>query len=152
VVSQTDIFPTFLEAAGYSHEAPWARSLLDPREGGDESWALSEFLATPVQGGAILQVALRRGSLKYSASYRAPSLADLHTSPALDEALYDLATDPGERQNLLPEAEAAARPLRETLRSYLEAARARRADSTEEDVSLDPELRRKLESLGYIER
>ena len=152
VVSQTDIFPTFLEAAGYPHEAPWARSLLDEREGREEGWALAELVVTPAQGGAVLHVALRRGSLKYSASFRAASLEELFAGSPADEALYDLAADPGERHNLLPEAESEARALRETLQSYLDAANARRAESTEEDMSLEPELLRKLESLGYIER
>jgi fermentation-respiration switch protein FrsA (DUF1100 family) len=109
-------------------------------------------VATPAEGGAILLVALRRGNLKYSASYRAGTLDDLYASPPLEEALYDLAADPDERHDLLPEAEGAAHVLRETLRRYLEAARARLAESAEEELSLDPELRRKLESLGYIER
>jgi arylsulfatase len=152
VVSQTDIFPTFLEAAGSTHEFPWARTLLDHQERGDGGWALAEFVATPAEGGAILLVALRRGNLKYSASYRAGTLDDLYASPPLEEALYDLAADPDERHDLLPEAEGAAHVLRETLRRYLEAARARLAESAEEELSLDPELRRKLESLGYIER
>lgn len=155
VVSQTDIFPTFLDAAGTApaaRESLWARSLLEPGEEGERNWALSEFLATPARGGAILQVALRRGSLKYSASYYADSLAELSKSAPSEEALYDLAVDPGEHRNLLPGGEEGARALRETLRSYLLQAQENRALSPEEDLSLNPELRRKLESLGYLER
>lgn len=151
VVSQTDIFATFLEGAGATHDGIWARSLLRPREGREAGWALSEFLATPARGGVILQVALRRENLKYTASYRASSLEELYTGARLEESLYDLAADPGERHDLLPEAEEAASVLRETLQSYLEAARKHRAESPGEDVSADPDLLRKLESLGYVE-
>lgn len=151
VVSQTDIFSTFLDAAGVTHQSPWARSLLDPRPIGEGAWALAEFLATPARGGTILQVALRRGNLKYSASYYTASIADLYSSPPTEEALYDLAADPGELRNLLPEAQATAGALRETLRTYFRAAREKRT-SPEEDLTLDPELQRKLESLGYLEQ
>jgi arylsulfatase A-like enzyme len=152
LVRQTDIFPTFLEAAGMTHEGPWARSLLLERAAGGEGWALSEFLATPAKGGAILQVALRQGDLKYSAFYRADSIEELYSQAPLEEALYDLAADPEERRDLLLDPKvSSASPLREVLVSYLEAAREHRAHQEEGTVSLDPELQRQLESLGYIE-
>jgi hypothetical protein len=143
-----DIFATFLEAAGSDRSSPWSSSLLRPRESDS---ALSEFLATPEAGGAILQVAIRRGSLKYWASYRADAVAELPGARPSEEALYDLATDPEERRSLLAQDGSRANELRASLRDYLEAARARRAAADTEEVNLDPELRRKLESLGYIE-
>jgi arylsulfatase A-like enzyme len=152
VVSQMDIFPTLLEAAGGRHESPWARSLFGDRGGGGNGWALSEFLATPQRGGATLSLALRRGNLKYLATYRAGSIKEVYASDPVEEAFYDLLVDPGERRNVLPEGDPAMVDARETLKGYLQAAREHHAGSTEEDVSLDPALRRKLESLGYIER
>jgi len=152
VVSQMDIFPTLLEAAGGRLENPWARSLFGNRGGGGNGWALSEFLSTPQRGGATLSLALRRGNLKYLASYRAGSINEVYASDPVEEAFYDLLADPGERRNLLPEGDPAIVDARETLKRYLQAAREYHAGSTEEDVSLDPELRRKLKSLGYIER
>ncbi len=148
LVSQMDIFATFLEAAGSARKSPWSGSLLRAL---DRDYALSEFLATPQGGGAILQVAIRRGALKYLASYSADALSELLDGAPSEEALYDLATDPGERRSLLADGDAREDALRETLHDYLEAARARRAASDTEEVNLDPELRRKLESLGYIE-
>ncbi len=148
LVSQTDIFATFLEAAGSARKGPWSLSLLRNR---GKDYALSEFLATPQGGGAILQVAIRRGALKYWAFYRADALAEILDGAPSEEALYDLATDPGESRSLLADGEGRGDALRETLKDYLEAARARRAASEAEEVNLDPELRRKLESLGYIE-
>jgi arylsulfatase len=152
LVRQTDIFPTFLEAAGMTHDGPWARSLLRERAAEGAGWALSEFLATPAKGGAILQVALRQGDLKYSASYSAETIEDLYSQTPREEALYDLATDPVERRNLLRGSKASpAGALREVLRRYLEAAREHRAHQQEGAVNPDPDLQRQLESLGYIE-
>lgn len=152
VVSQMDIFPTLLEAAGARRESPWARSLFGDRGGGGTGWTLSEFLATPQRGGATLELALRRGNFKYLASYRAGSIEEVYASGPVEEAFYDLDADPDESRNLLHDGEPMLVDARETLRDYLQVAREHRAGSTEEDVSLDPELRRKLESLGYLER
>jgi arylsulfatase len=152
VVSQADVFATFLEAAGLPGEGPWARSLLRPRADGEIGWALSEFIATPRGGGATLEVALRRGNLKYRAVYRASTIEQLYHASAAEEALHDLAEDPHERHNLLPADERAAAAPREAVSRYLQVAREHRAASVEEGLNLDPELLRDLESLGYIER
>jgi arylsulfatase len=152
VVSQTDVYATFLDAAGFSAEEARQKSLLRPREAEGNGWTLAEFVATPAPGRAMLELALRRQNLKYHAVYRASSAEEIYTTSASEEALYDLASDPGERRNLLAEDEGAAAAPREVARRYLEVARERRAQYNEEEVTLDPELQRQLESLGYLER
>jgi len=152
VVSQVDIFATFLDAVGSSAEEVWASSLLRPRGVEGRGWTLAEFVATPREGGAMLELSLRRENLKYSAVYRARTVEELYSASASEEALYDLAADPYERQNLLGNDHRFAAAPREVASRYLEAARKRRARYNEGDVSLDPELRRQLESLGYLER
>jgi arylsulfatase A-like enzyme len=150
VVSQVDVFATFLEAAGAKLETPWARSLFAHR---DESAlpALSEFLATPGRGGASLEIALRRGDLKYMARYRASSIEEVYASPPREEELYDLDGDPGERRNLLSVREAEMAEWRDAVKRYLELAHEGSTRFAEGEVELDPALRRELESLGYIE-
>ena len=152
VVSQADVFATFLDAAGSSGEEARQGSLLRPRGAVGSGWTLAEFVATPAGGRAMLELALRRENLKYRAVYWAASVEELYTASATEEALYDLAADPRELQNLLPKDEGAASTPREVAKRYLEVARERRAQYTEEDVTLDPELLRQLEALGYVER
>lgn len=61
--------------------------------------------------------------------------------------LYDLEADPGERHDLSAERPAEARRMRETLRRFIE-------DHADAGVStpgeLDDDVRRRLESLGYL--
>ncbi len=147
LVSQMDVFATFLDAAGLDGENPWSQSLLRNR---GKDHALSEFIATPPKGGAVLQAAFRRGSLKYTASYPADGPEELKHRAPLEEALYDLASDPAERRSLIAESGGREDELREALKQYLGDALARRAEMGAE-VPLTPELRQKLESLGYIE-
>jgi len=151
VVSQMDIFPTLLEAAGSRFESSWARSLFGPRRGVD-SWAMAEFLGVSQRGGATLETALRRGNLKYLASFHASSIEEVFASDPVKEAFYDLSADPGESRSLLPEGGDNVAGAREALTRYLRLARAKHAGLAQEDETLDPDLLRKLESLGYIER
>ena len=151
VVSQVDIFPTLLEAAGSRRESLWARSLFGPRRGGTDRWALAEFLSVSERDGATLETVLRRGNLKYLASFQASSIKEVYASDPVKEALYDLSADPGESRSLLPKGGDTVADAREALTRYLRLARAMHARSIQGDETLDPDLLRKLESLGYIE-
>jgi arylsulfatase len=150
VVSQTDLFATFLDAAGVSFDGPWSKSLLRPR--GRNGWALSEFVALPRAREAILEIALRRDNLKYRTLYRAGTLDGLYTAAPAEEWLYDLDSDPLESQNLIATGAGGADRPRDAVRRYLEVARERRARSLEENLRLESYTQRKLESLGYVER
>jgi arylsulfatase len=158
VVSQADIFATFLEAARSRGTSAWARSLLDPREAEASRWTVSEFVAAPSVGGSAWEVALRRRNMKYSAVFRAHDREELSKATATEEALYDLAADPGERRNLMAEDAGDAErretvaSAREALELYRQVVLERRGQGPAEgDLSLDPELLEKLESLGYVE-
>jgi arylsulfatase len=152
VVSQADVFATFLDAADSSEEGAPKGSLLRPRGAAGDEWTLAEFVATPGSGRAMLELALRRENLKYHAVYRGRSVEELFGASPAEEALYDLKEDPGERRNLLAGDGEGAEAPREFARRYREAARERRARYDGDEVDLDPELLRELESLGYIER
>ena len=67
---------------------------------------------------------------------------DLHFIESPDPELYRLADDPGEQSNVIQEERAAARRLRAALQEI-----DRTLTSPAED---DPEIRRRLESLGYL--
>jgi arylsulfatase len=152
VVSQMDVFPTLLEAAGSRIETPWARSLFGRGGGARRDWVLSEFASLSERGGATLEIALRRQNLKYLAFFRADSLEKVYATNPVKEAFHDLVADPAEGRNLLPDGGQDLADARQALALYLRAARESNAGATREDETLDPDLRRKLESLGYVER
>jgi arylsulfatase A-like enzyme len=152
-VRLADVMPTILDAVGARR---WPRlagcSLLpliaegewfeprsgEPRSGepdagdleGDCDLAVIEI----AEEGAYPVVAIRRGGWKY-----------IHHQKRPDE-LYDLARDPGERVNRLPEGGEAAAELE---RLALEVV-ARRPDAADR-VELDEQAKRELKALGYLE-
>jgi hypothetical protein len=65
-----------------------------------------------------------------------------------EHELYDLASDPREETNLLPERAADAARLEAALLAWREALRAARRGK--EDYEMDPATRKALESLGYV--
>ena len=67
---------------------------------------------------------------------------DLHFIESPDPELFNLADDPGERNNVIQEERSAARRLRAALQEIDRSLAAPAED--------DPEVRRRLESLGYL--
>ena len=61
--------------------------------------------------------------------------------------LYDLATDPAERHNLIATSKPIAADLRRALHAWLDA----NLRAAEQRGSLSPEDRARLEALGYVE-
>ena len=121
-VSQTDIFPTLLEEAGLESPNVWAVGLRRHLENGvnkSPRTAIIEVTWDPLPTrGATMKVALRRQSSKYIATVTAPTTDALFEGEIVDEELYDLSVDPGEKDNVISRAERAVR------RSYREELRA----------------------------
>ena len=67
------------------------------------------------------------------------------------EELYDLDTDPGETENLLPDYRGDFGRLRAAVRDYLDVVRRSRASEGADAIVLDDAIREKLRALGYIE-
>ena len=157
LVSQTDLFPTILEAAGIEGTAgPYAglslRRFEARRDPGDRE-AVLELTWDPLpERPARMLVAWRGERTKYIASFEGPTVDALYSSPVASEELYDLIDDPGETRNLAPGDGDAVAASRKKVLAYLERARELRATRAGADVELDEETRKRLELLGYIER
>lgn len=68
-----------------------------------------------------------------------------HFILAPNPELYDLAKDPGEKQNIVRDLAKVAQDLRQKLQPYVKGA----LDNSK-DTDVDPETREKMESLGYV--
>ena len=98
-----------------------------------------------------MKVSFRNETLKYVATLSGPMGDDLGVSELSREELYDLKSDPEERENLLPSDESRAHPFRAELRAFLDAAKAARSLRSGEAVELDETTLEKLRSLGYTQ-
>ena len=151
LASQMDIFVTLLEAAGVDLGEPQGgflerRSLAaDARE---PRTLLSE-VTWRSPNGTYMKVSFRNEEMKYVATLSGPVGDDLGVNEVSREELYELTSDPGEMNNLLPGDDARAQPFRAELRGFLIAALAARSLRDGDTVELNDETRRKLESLGY---
>ncbi len=156
LVSQMDVSPTILEAAGIEPATRWAtglRRFVDGDAGRDERArnTITEIVSFHREQGAGLQIALRDQDAKYIATFRADTVAELHGTAPVREELYDLRNDPGEQSNLIDADDAMPGPFRAALRSYLKLAR-ELAPTAEGDVVPDEKLLEELRSLGYVEQ
>ena len=152
LVSQLNIFPTMLEQAGlvppYDY-VPLGRFL------GESSTppmnALGEITWDAKEGqGAAMKTAVKNGRLKYILTLAGEIGDELFVSEVVNEELYDLAKDPGEQKNLLPDGASDIGALRRDARRLLEKARALQANRGGDEVILDEELTEHLKALGYI--
>lgn len=154
VVSQLDIFPTILEAAGLEPPHGWATSLRRYVDGGSppphSRRVIAEFISHSAEDGAAMQIAFRDRDYKYMASFRAARIEELFSGDVVKEELYDLGSDPGETRNLLLES-ADPRPYREALRAYLREPRERLLSPSGEAIVLDESVLEELKALGYVE-
>ena len=154
LVSQSDIFPTLLEAAGLEPRGEGlalSRYLSDPSP--EPRKVISEITWDPLPTRpAYMDVAWRGERYKYIAHFQAPTVDALYTSEIQHDELYDLKDDPEEKRNVLQEVRAEARSGRRAVLDYLARARALRALRGGEDVTLDDELLERLRALGYIDQ
>jgi arylsulfatase len=153
LVSQTDIFPTILEAAGIeTPETSYAGVSLHRTHGGPRE-AILELTWDPLpERPARMLVAWRTEKTKYIASFEAPTVDALYSAEVAGEELYDLLTDPGETKNLAANDKDAVSQNRQKVLGYLARARELRAGRAGQEVELDEETRKRLEILGYVER
>lgn len=149
-ISRTiDIMPTVLDVLGLPTPPQLQGESLRPsweRPGGKTREAISESLSTRDEGKSV-----RDGPYKYivsmtTAQVDAHGRSTIPARPSLVE-LYDLATDPGEKTNLIkkPGMAQVATRLDALLRLRV-AERVGRSSS----VPMDPEALEKLRALGYV--
>jgi len=155
LVSQMDVSPTILEAAGIEPTTRWAAGLrrwVDGGAGIEETPrnTITEIVSFHRDRGAGLQIALRNEDTKYIATFRADTVAEIHGTAPVREELYDLRDDPGEQRNLLEHDGDAPGPFRAALRGYLKSVR-ELAPTAQGDVVPDEKLLEELRALGYVE-
>lgn len=152
-VSQVDIFPTVLAAAGV--EPP-------PTDGIDLIEFVNETKASRERRRLVSEnawrgpsewsrkVSIRTEKLKYLVTIAGPPGREPAESDLRSEELYDLAEDPRERTNLAPGSSSDIEAFRRELANYLGEARKKRASRRTEDIVEDHTTRERLRSLGYI--
>ncbi len=99
--------------------------------------------------GAAMKIAIRRGPLKYVATFEGDVSDPEFVSRLVREELYDRSQDPGETNDLFGKRDAAS--FQSDTRRFLEEVRARRASDPSRAIVLDEEMRDRLRSLGYLD-
>jgi len=154
VVSQNDVFPTVLDTAGVELTNAWSTNLRHYVVPGSQPppsrGVIAEFTAL-IKAGPKVQVALRSQDSKYIATLRSHSMEDLYSGALESEELYDLRSDPEEKENLLLEPGQSASTYRAALRAYLEEAGSQLAQEPGETITPDEEVLEQLRALGYVE-
>ena len=153
LVSQLGIFPTFLDAVGletpFGH--PGLLALADDEASFPER-VMSEIIWEANETrGPFVKLAATEGHLKYVATFAGDVDDEQFVSRLVNEELYDLSSDSGEHENLLPDHGDQIGGLRSHVRGYLELIRRRRAAGNGERIVVDDELAEKLRALGYVQ-
>jgi arylsulfatase A-like enzyme len=148
IASQLDIFPIILEAA--SLPTPHERKGLTSAEGAsvltEITWEGNE------RRGAAMKVAVRRGPLKYVATFEGDVSDPEFVSRLVKEELYDLSEDRGEKNDIIAQRGSSdAEGLRSEVRAFLKDVRGLRAGDGAGAIVLDEEMRDRLRALGYLE-
>jgi arylsulfatase A-like enzyme len=157
LVQSHDIYPTVLEVSGVSWEPQAAhncRSLLDG-DRPEPRWAVSEMVSTWLDPIAKVQhkfpaLDLPRLSGPSWALQAGNEKLIVHSSASAE--LYDLARDPGERDNLAPALPERVRALTGQLDTWIGSFEHYRPPLMpgEPDRSISPSERKAMEALGYI--
>jgi len=154
LVSLIDIFPTVLQAAGLSPTTTSAvnlgRYVGEGKEPSASPMAVSE-VGSWSPNGTSMKISFRTEELKYMATLVGPPGEGVSLSQLRQEELYDLAKDPGERQNLLLDSPGDAEAFRRRMETFLEKAERVREERLGQTVVLDEAVKERLRSLGYVE-
>jgi arylsulfatase A-like enzyme len=145
LVDQLHIFPTLLDAAGLPtpHER---KGLASP----EETRALTEITWEGNESkGPAMKVAVRKGPLKYVATFEGDVSDPEFVSRLVREELYDRSRDPGEREDLFGKGDVEA--FRSDVRRFLEDVRSRRSSDSARAIVLDEKMRDRLRALGYLD-
>ncbi|MHC4766747.1 MAG: sulfatase family protein, partial [Planctomycetota bacterium] len=137
IVSGTDLAPTILELAGYPSIVPMDGKSVLPLLAHDDTDDRTFTIRT--KGPArLFSIRTRRHHFFWNGTK--------------DESFFfDLARDPKEMNNLFPSGRPAEAALQEELFAWIEAYERARAETPGGDEPLfDPEIRRRLEALGYL--
>ena len=150
VVDQLHIFPTILEAAALPtpHDRTGLAAVVS--SGSSSGSALTEITwEGNERRGAAMKVAVRKGPMKYVATFEGDVSDPEFVSRLVKEELYDLSADRGETNDLFGREDAEA--LRSEVRSFLEDVRRLRAGDGSGAIVLDEEMRDRLRALGYLD-
>jgi arylsulfatase A-like enzyme len=153
-VSQTDIFPTLIEAAGLESPHTEARSLADylgERAGEEDGSIILSEITWRSPEETRMKLSFRGGGQKYVATLLGPVGNDLAVSHLLEEELYDLLNDPDEMKNLLSASSPTTEDYRQRVRDFLDRAKKIRMTRKGERIELDEELLERLKALGYVD-
>ncbi len=140
VADQLHIFPTILRAAG----------LETAHERTEDATALTEITWEGNESkGPAMKVAIRKGPLKYVATFEGEIGDPEFVSRLVREELYDRSQDPGETNDLFGKKD--AEPFRSEARRFLEEVRSRRGSDPARAIVLDEKMRERLRALGYLD-
>jgi len=145
-VELLDLAPTlveFLQLRG--SERMQGRSLLPLMSG--RSDAAADYVFSEGGYSKKYQRVIRNGRWKL---IHVPSAFDRGWMQGLPFELYDVATDPGERTNLIEDQPKVAARLESELLRWMESAEPMPGVSASEDVTIDEATREELRTLGYL--
>lgn len=152
-VSQVDIFPTVLAAAGVEPPPTDGINLIQFVNDTKASRTRRRLISENAWRGPSewsRKVSIRTEKLKYLVTIAGPPGREPEESDVRSEELYDLMEDPMERTNLASGSSSDIEAFRRELANYLGEARQGRASRRTEDILEDETTRERLRSLGYI--
>jgi len=99
-----------------------------------------------------MKVAVRKGPLKYVATFEGDVSDPEFVSRLVKEELYDLSEDRGENNDIIAQrGRRDVQALRSEVRTFLKDVRGLRAGDRAGAIVLDEEMRDRLRALGYLD-
>jgi len=150
VVSQLHIFPTILEAASLTtpHDRKGLAAVVGSSSNSESALSEITWEGNELRGPAM-KVAVRKGPLKYVATFEGDVNDPEFVSRLVREELYDLSQDRAEKNDLFGQRDVES--FRSEVRSFLKDVQSRRAGGSSGAIALDEQMREKLRALGYLD-